>query len=150
VYTLRELDGTILKGSFTRNHVKLFYYRDDHQSIRSVAPAHYAVHSVAATSGTASSVLEALHPKIISTAKFPVSVLPSVTCTLVNTDLFWFPIVSVPSQPRYRLPWLCDFRLLDVGTSFPVLPCDASHEPELGITSVKALILLADEYPPLR
>jgi hypothetical protein len=156
-YTLRELDGTVLKGSFTRNRVKLFYYRDDHQSIRSVTPAHYAVHSAAATSKTASSVLEALHPEIITNAKFPVSVLPSVTCTLVNADLFWFPIVSVPGRARYRLPRLCDLtpgegavpgvRLLDVGTGFPVLPCDAS---ELGITSVKTLILLADEYPPLR
>jgi hypothetical protein len=39
VYTLRELSGVIIRGTVTVHRLKLFYYRPDRQTLKSVVPA---------------------------------------------------------------------------------------------------------------
>jgi hypothetical protein len=36
VYTLRELNGSVIRGTVTVHPLKLFYYRPDHQTLKSV------------------------------------------------------------------------------------------------------------------
>ncbi|TFK58086.1 hypothetical protein BDN72DRAFT_742688, partial [Pluteus cervinus] len=33
VYQLRELDGTVMRGWVNRDRLKIFYYREDHQTL---------------------------------------------------------------------------------------------------------------------
>jgi hypothetical protein len=49
-YQLRELDGTVMRGSVAANHLKVFYYREDHQTVRTVQPAEFSLHAAASLS----------------------------------------------------------------------------------------------------
>lgn len=41
VYTLRELDGTVMRGNITAHRLKLFFYREPGQVLKTVSQTHY-------------------------------------------------------------------------------------------------------------
>ena len=71
-YQLRELDGTVMRGSVAANRLKIFYYREVHQTVRTVEPAEHALH-VAATSSSsshASIIIGTLNQPLLTTPSF--------------------------------------------------------------------------------
>ena len=75
-YQLRELDGTVIRGSVAANRLKVFYYREEHQTVRMVNRSKYSLH-VAANSSTsvqASTLIGTLNQSGLTTPPYPVSV----------------------------------------------------------------------------
>jgi len=52
-YQLRELDGTVMRGSIATNRLKIFYYCKEHQTNWTVPPAEYSLHVAAFSSSSA-------------------------------------------------------------------------------------------------
>lgn len=52
-YQLRELDGTVRRESYAADRLKIFYYREEHQTIRTVNTSDYAVFAAAASTAYA-------------------------------------------------------------------------------------------------
>jgi len=88
-YQLRELDGTVMRGSVAANHLKIFYYRKEHQTVRTVEPAEYALHIAATSSSSshASVIIGTLNQPLLSTPSFPVSVKAGVSVLPDNHSL---------------------------------------------------------------
>ena len=75
-YQLRELDGTVIRGSVAANRLKVFYYREEYQTVRTVNRSEYSLH-VAANSSTsvqASTLIGTLNQSGLTTPPYPVSV----------------------------------------------------------------------------
>ena len=80
-----------MQGSVAANCLKVFYYRKEHQTVRTIEPSEYALH-VAATSSSlshASVIIGTLNQPLLSTPSFPVSVKAGVSvlpdnCSLVD------------------------------------------------------------------
>ena len=95
-YQLRELDGTVMRGSVAANRLKIFYYREEHQTVRTVNPTEYALHLAATSSSSshASVIIGTLNQHSIATPTFPVSVKAGVPVLPDNRALVDIPSVS--------------------------------------------------------
>ena len=95
-YQLRKLDGTVMCGSVAANRLKIFYYREEHQTIRTVNPTEYALHlaTTSSSSSHASVIIGTLNQHLITTPTFPVSVKAGVPVLPDNRALVDIPSVS--------------------------------------------------------
>ena len=93
-YQLRELDGTVMRGSVAANRLKIFYYREEHQTVRSVQRTEFALHAatVSSSSEHASTVISTLN----KTPPYPVSVKIGESTLPDNRSLVYLPTI-VPS-----------------------------------------------------
>jgi len=75
-YQLRELDGTVMRGSVAANHLKVFYYREKHQTVCTVQPAEFALHIAAVSSSSVHTLtfIRTLNQDLLITPPYPVSV----------------------------------------------------------------------------
>ena len=94
-YQLRELDGTVMRGSVAANRLKIFYYREEHQTIRSVKQAEFALHAATASSLSehASAVIGTLNQDLLVTPPYPVSVKKGESSLPDNRQLVHFPTI---------------------------------------------------------
>ena len=92
-YQLRELDGVVMRGSVAANRLKIFYYRQEHQTVRTVEHMEYALQAAAAESSSslASVIIGTLNQPLLATPSFPVSVKPGVTILPENRSLSSIP-----------------------------------------------------------
>jgi hypothetical protein len=119
-YQLRELDGTVMRGSIAANRLKIFYYREEHQTIRTVQPTEYSLHVAASSSSSthASTVLGTLNQALLVTPPFPVSIKVGTARLPDNPSLTFIPTVKPLSQTsaslhsRY-LPTIAEFNPTD-------------------------------------
>jgi len=95
-YQLRELDGTVMQGAVAANHLKIFYYRKEHQTVRTVDPAEYALHAVATSSSSThtSVIIGTLNQAMLPTPLFPVSMKPGVAFLPENRSLSFQPTLT--------------------------------------------------------
>ena len=95
-YQLRELDGTVMQGSVAANHLKVFYYHEDHQTVQTVLPAQFSLYATASSSTSlhASTVIGTLNQDLIVTPPFPVSVKVGFTFHPENPSLAFFSPVT--------------------------------------------------------
>ena len=91
-YQLRELDGTVMRGSVAANRLKIFYYREEHQTVRTVEPTEYALHVAATTSSSsqASVIIGTLNQPLLVTPPFPVSIKVGIAILPENRSLSYF------------------------------------------------------------
>jgi len=92
-YQLRELDGTVMRGSVAANHLKIFYYREEHQTVRTVEPNEYALHVAAITSLSSQAlvIIGTLNQSLLVTPSFPVSIKVGITVLPENRSLSYLP-----------------------------------------------------------
>jgi len=92
-YQLRELNGTVMHGSVATNHLKIFYYQEEHQIVRTVEPNEYALH-VATTmslSSQASVIIGTLNQSLLVMPSFPVSIKVGIAVLPENHSLSYLP-----------------------------------------------------------
>ena len=104
-YQLRELDGTVMRGSVAANRLKVFYYREDHQTVRTVQPAEFSLHTAASSLSSlhASTVIGTLNQDLIITPPFPVSVKVGIVHIPENPSLAFFPSVTPFAYTSHNL-----------------------------------------------
>ena len=104
-YQLRELDGTVMRGSIAANRLKIFYYREEHQTVRTVGPTEHALHVAAASSSSsqASVIIGTLNQPMLATPSFPVSVKAGVPVLPENRSLVYFPAVTPNAFTSHNL-----------------------------------------------
>ena len=92
-YQLRELDSTVIRGSVAANRLKIFYYRKEHQTVRTVDHTEYVLHAAAASSSLfhASIIIGTLNQPLLVTPSFPVSVKAGVPTFPENCSLSHIP-----------------------------------------------------------
>ena len=95
-YQLRELDGTVMQGSIAASRLKVFYYREEHQTIRTVQTAEYSLHVAAASSLSphASTFIGTINQDLVTTLPFQVSVKPGESFLPYNRMLVHMPTVT--------------------------------------------------------
>jgi len=85
-----------MRGSVAANCLKIFYYREEHQTVHTVEPAIHALH-IAATSSLsshASVIIGTLNQPLLTTPSFPVSVKAGVSVLPNNCSLTYFLAVT--------------------------------------------------------
>ena len=104
-YQLRELDGTVMQGSVAANRLKVFYYREEHQTVRTVQPAEFSLHVAASSSSSlhASTVIGTLNQDLIFTPPFPVSVKVGIAHSPENPSLVFFTPVTPSAYTSHSL-----------------------------------------------
>lgn len=97
-YQLQELDGTVMRGSVAANHLKVFYYCEEHQTICSIQHTEFALHaaSVSSTSVHASTVIGTLNQDLLKTPPYLVSIKLGHSALPDNRSLVYLPTV-IPS-----------------------------------------------------
>ena len=95
-YQLRELDGTVMRNSIAANRLKVFYYREEHQTIRTVQPAEYSLHVAASSSLSphASTFIGTLNQDLLVTPPFSVSIKTGNSSLPDNRSLVYIPTVT--------------------------------------------------------
>ena len=96
-YQLRELDGTVIRASVAANCLKIFYYREEHQMVRTVGQSEYSLH-IAATSSTlahASTLIGTLNQARLTTPPYPVSIKHGEATLPDNLTLSFAPAFTV-------------------------------------------------------
>ena len=75
-YQLRELDGTVMRGSVAANRLKVFYYREEHQTVWTVQHAEFALHTATTSSSSthAATIIGTLNQDLLITLPYPFSV----------------------------------------------------------------------------
>ena len=163
-YQLRELDGTVMRGSVAANRLKIFYYREEHQTVRTVEPAEHALH-VAATSSSsshASIIIGTLNQPLLTTPSFPVSVKAGISFLPDNRSLAYFPAVTPFAFTSHNLhhrfyPIIADLDPMD-HNAVQFIRYNASssiantymHENLLEDSNIRKLEVWAQEALPLR
>lgn len=91
-YRLRELDGTVMRDTFAPSRLKIFYYRTDHQTLKTVDRISYAVHKVASGSQeNTRPFIQNMFPTVARGSPFPTSVKPGKPLLALNDDLSYYP-----------------------------------------------------------
>ena len=82
-----------MRGSVAANRLKIFYYRQEHQTVRTVEHMEYALQAAAAESSSslASVIIGTLNQPLLATPSFPVSVKPGVAILPENRSLSSIP-----------------------------------------------------------
>jgi len=96
-YQLQELDGTVIRGSITANCLKVFYYCEEHQTVRTVNQSEYSLH-ITATSSTSvhtSTLIGTLNQSNLTTPPYPVSIKFSKAFFPSNLSLSLAPSLTV-------------------------------------------------------
>ncbi|KIJ90320.1 hypothetical protein K443DRAFT_116762 [Laccaria amethystina LaAM-08-1] len=85
-----------MRGSVAANRLKIFYYREEHQTVRTVEPAEHALHVAAHSSSSsyASLIIGTLNQPLLATPSYPVSVKAGVSVLPDNRSLVYFPAVT--------------------------------------------------------
>ena len=151
-------------GSVTANRLKIFYYREEHQTVRTVEPAEHALH-VAATSSSsshASFIIGTLNQPLLATPSFPVSVKAGVSFLPDNRSLAYFPAVTPFAFTSHNLhhrfyPTIADLDPMD-HNAVQFIRYNASssiantyvHENLLEDSNICKLEVWAQEALPLR
>jgi len=163
-YQLRELDGTVMRGSVAANRLKNFYYREEHQTIQTVQPTEYSLHIAASSSSSVhvSTVLGTLNQDLLVTPPFPVSIKVSVARLPDNPSLTFIPTIKPLSQAsaslhsRY-LPAISELDPTDYNsvqyvryTSSSSLVNEGAHENLIKTSSINVLESWALAALPLR
>ncbi|KAG5643111.1 hypothetical protein H0H81_010271, partial [Sphagnurus paluster] len=86
-YRLRELDGTVRRESVAANRIKIFYYRREHQTVRSMSAKLYSVYVAAASSSFAHATSFLSGMNGITVPPFPMKVLKGSAVPIENVDL---------------------------------------------------------------
>jgi len=116
-YQLRELDGTVIRGSVAANRLKIFYYCEEHQTGRTVNQSEYSLH-IAATSSTsvhASTLIGTLNQSNLTTPPYPVSIKFGKAFFPSNLSLSFAPSLTVHNVDdshihRRTLPTIVDLQ----------------------------------------
>ena len=92
-YQLRELDGIVMHRLVTANCLKIFYYRQEHQMIRTVERLEYALQAAAtkSSSSLASVIIRTLNQFLLTTPSFPVCMKAGVPILPENCLLSYNP-----------------------------------------------------------
>jgi len=92
-YQLRELDGVVMHGLVAANCLKIFYYREEHQTVRTVRHTEYALQAAASVSSSslASIIIRTLNQPLLATPVYPVSVKARVPLLPDNHSLSYMP-----------------------------------------------------------
>ena len=95
-YQLQELDGTVIQGSVAANHLKIFYYWEQHQTVCTVKLAEHTLHVAAVSSSSShpSVIIGTLNQPLLTTPSFPVSVKAGVSVLPNNHSLVYFPSIT--------------------------------------------------------
>jgi len=95
-YQLWELDGTVMRGSVAANRLKVFYYREEHQTVCTVQPTEFALHVATVSSSLmhTSTVIGTLNQDLLVTPPYPVSVKSSIASFPDNCLLVYFPTIT--------------------------------------------------------
>ena len=104
-YQLRELDGTVMRGSVAANRLKIFYYREDHQTVRSVQQAEFALHAAAVSSSSAhaATVIGTLNQDLLITPPYPVSVKIGESSLPDNRSIVYLPTITPSAFTSHHL-----------------------------------------------
>ena len=163
-YQLRELDGTVLCVSVAANRLKIFYYRKEHQTVRTVGEAEYALHTAATSSVSlhVPVILGTLNQSILATPPYPVSVKFGKASLPKNISLSYTPSFTVHRADEshihlHSLPTIADLQPSE-GTYVSNVGYNSSsqtefnYSPEFFIetTNIKELEVWALESLPLR
>ena len=163
-YQLRELDGTVMQGSVAANRLKVFYYREDHQTVRTVLPAEFSLYATASslTSLHASTVIGTLNQDLIVTPPFPVSVKVGFAFPPENPSLAFFspvtPFAYTSHSLHYRYhPTIAELDPMDHNavqyiryTASSSISNSPIHENLLGESNIRDLEAWALNDLPLR
>ena len=85
-----------MRGSVAANRLKVFYYRKEHQTVRTVQPAEFALHVAAVSSSSmhALTVIGTLNQDLLVTPPYPVSVKNGNASYPENRSLVHFQSVT--------------------------------------------------------
>ena len=85
-----------MRGSVAANRLKVFYYREEHQTVRMVQPAEFTLHAATVSSSSmhASTIIGTLNQDLIVTPPYPVSVKSGVATLPENRSLSYFATVT--------------------------------------------------------
>ena len=85
-----------MRGSIAANRLKVFYYREEHQTVRTVQSAEYALHVAANSSSSAhaSTVIGTLNQDLLVIPPYLVSVRSSAVFFPENCSLVYIPSVT--------------------------------------------------------
>ena len=107
-YQLQELGGTVMRGSVAANCLKVFYYREEHQTVHTFQPTEYTLHTAAVSSSSAhaSTVIGTLNQDLLVTPPYPVSVKSGEASFPDNRSLVSFftitPFTFTSQSLHYR------------------------------------------------
>ena len=163
-YQLRELDGTVMRGSIAANRLKVFYYREEHQTIRTVQSAEYSLHAAASSSSSphASTFLGTLNQDLIVTPPFPVSIKSGDHSLPYNRSLVHMPTVTPYAFTSHNLhnrhyPVIADLEPMDCNavqyiryTACSSVANTQIHESLLQDSNIRDLEAWALDALPLR
>ena len=95
-YQLRELDGTVMRGSVAANRLKVFYYREEHQTVRTVQHTKFALHAATTSSSSthAATVIGTLNQDLLITPPYPFSVKFGEMSLADNRSLVYLSTVT--------------------------------------------------------
>ncbi|GLB42560.1 putative transposition, RNA-mediated [Lyophyllum shimeji] len=137
-YQLRELDGTVRRESVAANRLKIFYYRDDHQTVRTVDAAVYQVFAAASRSRStnASDILHRINnDNRLAIPPYGLAVAPGRVLETTNV----------------RLEYVRPYAMGLSSTGYPsISDLITVRNPQLHYLNIKSLIRQALEDLPLR
>jgi len=163
-YQLRELDGIVMRGSVAANHLKVFYYRGDHQTVRTVQHTNFALHAAIGSTSSphASIMIGTLNQDILVTPPYLVSVKGSIVCLPDNQLLVFLPSVTPSAFTSSNLhhhyhPTIAELKPMDYNPVCYICYTSSSrifhghiHENLLGSSNVSDLESWALDALPLR
>jgi len=94
-----------MRGSVAANHLKIFYYREEHQMVRSVQHTEFALHAttVSSSSAHASTIIGTLNQDLIITPPYPVSVKIGEVFLPDNHSLIYLPTITPSAFTSHNL-----------------------------------------------
>jgi len=104
-YQLRELDGIVMCGSVAANHLKIFYYQEEHQMVHSVQHTEFALHAAMVSSSLvhALTVIGMLNQDLLITPPYPVSVKIGKVFLLDNRLLIYLLTITPSAFTSHNL-----------------------------------------------
>lgn len=153
-----------MRGSVAANRLKIFYYRQEHQTVRTVNHTEYALHAAATSSSSphASVIIGTLNQPLLTTPSFPVSVKLGQPVLPDNRSLIDIPTVTPFAFTSHNLhnryhPIIADLEPMDYNavqfihyTASSSIANTHIHENLLGDSNIRELEAWALESLPLR
>ncbi|RDB15232.1 Retrovirus-related Pol polyprotein from transposon 17.6 [Hypsizygus marmoreus] len=134
-YQLRELDGTVRRESYAAMRLKIFYYREEHQTIRTVDYTTYAPYEAASTCGPD-----------VATLMFNINYNPRVTApphpmSITTGPVFYGSNTGLEYQPIYlKEPTIKSVQ------QYSVIPkWDSRHQPRITLPESEVCLVGVDE-----
>jgi len=94
-----------MQGVVAANHLKIFYYRKEHQTVWTVELEEYVLHAVVTLSSSAhaSVIIGTLNQAMLATPLFPVSVKPGIAFLPDNRSLSYIPTLTPSAFTLHNL-----------------------------------------------